>query len=375
MDYIQEVSVSGMCGNGDVSMVFGPRVNLIYGGNGAGKTTIIRILNSALMGDSSLLRGGHFERAELKLSGGENGPLFNCSISKGDVPLKNERADGSDSASVWRIEPEPGRRRGPRGMFLPRSRRYFSGDVFARRLPCVGDPMEKTVSHALHALWKEYHQGVAKKYRESISNGSVDILKALFSKRARQSEPLLAGSPESAYMRVSSFLDRVSLGDPMISLSTFKNELKNDDGSSRIANSIISTENTIDRLKGELETLEAMANNMLGRRYHIAIDMDGMRLTSKRGNPVERKGLSAGEMNALIMLFAALVARGRVLLVDDVEASLHPDVYKDLVDNMSALNPEGQMILSTHSMRIMDCAKKWNEAANSSRTFFMEGGG
>ncbi len=358
--YIQDLTVRGMGGKEKIKMCFSPYTNLICGPNGSGKSSILRILDAAMTGDASPLRGIYFEGAEATLANRENGSLYKLSIDKKDIPEKKTAPVGQKRVSDWRIEPEPLEADGPiwRRLYLPTSRRYTSKRLFAKAPPFKGDPVEKTLSKALHSLWKEYHQRVAEQYGDTVYNGGVGVLEALFSNHERQKRTKLSGSPESAYMRVSSYLDRICLGDPIMSLSSFKKALKNDAGIERIANGVISTEDGIDRLTGELEMLQTLAGAMLGARYNVAIDLDGMRIKTKRDEPVDRLALSAGEKNALIMLLAALGARGGVLIVDDVDASLHYDLHKDLTKNMRLLNPDGQFILTTHSLRMMDYVDK-----------------
>ncbi|MCP4602733.1 MAG: ATP-binding protein, partial [Proteobacteria bacterium] len=104
-------------------------------------------------------------------------------------------------------------------------------------------------------------------------------------------------------------------------------------------------------------TLEELANRMLDARKTIAIDMNGPRIESKSKGPFDWSALTTVEKNALIILFATLRAQNGVLLIDEVDASLH-HLNRDLTKNMRALNPGGQFILTTRSLRIMDYVGK-----------------
>ena len=64
--------------------------------------------------------------------------------------------------------------------------------------------------------------------------------------------------------------------------------------------------------------------------------------------------LSAGEKQLLIILLTALLERRQeyILIMDEPEISLHIDMQYTLIDNLLRLNPNAQLIISTHSPSI-----------------------
>lgn len=79
----------------------------------------------------------------------------------------------------------------------------------------------------------------------------------------------------------------------------------------------------------------------------IAFTQDGERLMSYQ--------LSSGEKQMLVILLTALVRNGQhcVLFMDEPEASLHIDWQQKLIGMIRRLNPQVQLILTTHSPAVI----------------------
>ncbi len=367
MTYIREIVVQGPGGKREFGMSFDKHVNVIHGPNGGGKTTLLNILRSAMMGDSSLLRSGLFTSAEVRIISEKEKRTYRSTVGKKENAAGGGRRGERDAVSEWRVEPEPPDMERPiwPHLYLPTSRHYTSHNkyaVFHRRGVAKGqlpeDLFEQGAAHSLYALWKEYHHHYSEQSGQAILDGKVGVLNTFLSKEERRKRIKRKCSPESDYSRVCSYLEKHGLNDRIISLSTFKKARRRDVGIKRIIHQIDSAEMKIDRLNVERETAMELANQMLGGDKEISIGMDGLGITSKRNGSIGWSALSAGERNALILLFATLAAREGVLLVDDVEASLHHDLHRDLIKNMRLLNPACQFILTTHSREIVDSVEK-----------------
>ncbi len=196
-------------------------------------------------------------------------------------------------------------------------------------------------------------------------------MKRVFSDDDREKKGVLKASPHTAYKRVCSFFEKLGVDEKIVPFSTFKDDLEN--GAVRRAAALINTiDERLDHFIGVLETLEELANRMLGPRLTMTFDMDGPKVRSEDNGSPGWDALSTAEKNALIILFATLRARKSVLLIDDVESSLDPGVQKELTKNMRELNPEGQFILTTRNGVMMDYAYKgccfWLEKGGVVRT-------
>jgi DNA repair exonuclease SbcCD ATPase subunit len=68
MSHILEVKISGLAGNkNDTNIKFDRYLNIIYGLNGSGKTSLLKILHSAMVGDAEILRSVPFNEAEVQI--------------------------------------------------------------------------------------------------------------------------------------------------------------------------------------------------------------------------------------------------------------------------------------------------------------------
>ncbi|MBQ9560809.1 MAG: AAA family ATPase [Prevotella sp.] len=91
---------------------------------------------------------------------------------------------------------------------------------------------------------------------------------------------------------------------------------------------------------------------------HKSVDREKREFTlTFWGEPLDLKVLSSGEKQMLTILLAVYLERGEhcVLFMDEPEVSLHVDWQKSLIATILLLNPNVQIILSTHSpAMIMD---------------------
>lgn len=83
----------------------------------------------------------------------------------------------------------------------------------------------------------------------------------------------------------------------------------------------------------------------------------------KDGKIIEAKDLSSGEKQLLIILLTVLLERGQeyVLMLDEPEISMHISWQYKLIDMILELNPNVQIILTTHSPMIF--SDGWGDKA------------
>lgn len=84
---------------------------------------------------------------------------------------------------------------------------------------------------------------------------------------------------------------------------------------------------------------------------------------SKDSDIIEAKNLSSGEKQLLIILLTVLLERGQeyVLMLDEPEISMHISWQYKLIDMILELNPNVQIILTTHSPMIF--SDGWGDKA------------
>ena len=79
------------------------------------------------------------------------------------------------------------------------------------------------------------------------------------------------------------------------------------------------------------------------------------------GKHIQPQNLSAGEKQLLIIFLTVLLEKRQeyILIMDEPEISIHIDMQYSLIDNLRKLNPQLQLILSTHSPAIFGAG--WGE--------------
>lgn len=99
---------------------------------------------------------------------------------------------------------------------------------------------------------------------------------------------------------------------------------------------------------------ENCLNNIL-KSFYLEVDVDGTEsrivLKTKKGEDIPGKYLSTGTKQLLttsIPLYKANVKEG-VILFDEPERSLFPDVQRELIRHYTSLAPEAQFFFATHS--------------------------
>jgi len=96
-------------------------------------------------------------------------------------------------------------------------------------------------------------------------------------------------------------------------------------------------------------------DGMLHRKYAQVLPSGEMIFETSSGKELRILDLSSGEKQLYIILGEALLQRDAewTYLADEPELSLHVDWQEVLVDNLRALNPNGQVIFATHSPDIV----------------------
>ena len=105
----------------------------------------------------------------------------------------------------------------------------------------------------------------------------------------------------------------------------------------------------------------------------IAIDYSTNRIIFKsEGNTIEIEELSSGEKQLLLILFKVFLMDQKpfVLLMDEPEISLHLGWQQELINVIRELNPNCQLLISTHSPSIF--GKGWGDKITFMEKLFVE---
>lgn len=103
-------------------------------------------------------------------------------------------------------------------------------------------------------------------------------------------------------------------------------------------------------------TFQGLVNHMFSSTHKEMHETpDGLMFKLKDGTLLAPNELSSGEKQLLILLIFALAENKRefITIWDEPEISLHIDWQRKLISTVQMLNPNGQLIISTHSPSII----------------------
>ncbi|MEN8215572.1 MAG: AAA family ATPase [Pseudomonadota bacterium] len=238
MSYITEFYISGLVGNDkDYSQKLNKDVNVFFGLNGSGKTSLLKILHSAMSDDLDILKNVPFKSAEIKIYSTDLDKVFTRTIKQvnnrqtnafdfrdtflddilDDIPLdelpdnavknllllkKNVRANDL----AWKTEPKTAKFRGLRHKYLPTSR--LGGKSWRSLKQLSEEQLDLFFARSLQELWTHYSANTLSVIRKAQEDGIANILKAMLSTKKPNKKVAPKIAPKTAYKRVQAFLKR-----------------------------------------------------------------------------------------------------------------------------------------------------------------------
>lgn len=117
------------------------------------------------------------------------------------------------------------------------------------------------------------------------------------------------------------------------------------------------------RIQQQIDSFFQIVNQLFAdTQKTIAVDRDNGTLVFKYGNTsIPLEALSSGEKQMLLVLLRVFLMEEEpsILLMDEPEISMHISWQRQLIDVIRKLNPQCQLILSTHSPSIF--GKGWGD--------------
>lgn len=388
MTTIREFRISGLAGRTvDLHRTLREDVNIFWGLNGTGKTTLLRILDAALNNSTDGLSSLPFTAAEVRIYSEAYGMDVVRTYSKEDEFDRERQTPqsllaleemGVDDDLLGRLrldEADPGWNTEP--SFAPRSNREWArfkhSYLSITRMNEIGRfgrqrdelSMDEQFAQRVNSVWSRYSMRSLAEIRDIQQSGLAEVLAILFGGTAnanlelesrRNGESEVAISASSAFSIVSEFLRRQQIKLPL-GEEDFTARYDESAHHRHVVTRIQSVMRQIDHVLAPQQELQTVISEMYignkqlvlnrqgktGQRVAVEIDDEAIPLTS----------LSSGEKQLLQILLETLAVEGSTIMIDEPEISLHPDWQQGLVNSMRRVNPNGQFVLATHSPELM----------------------
>ncbi|WP_091470798.1 AAA family ATPase [Paenarthrobacter nitroguajacolicus] len=397
MAYIYEFTIHGLAGRKTpVHKVLDRHTNVFWGLNGSGKTSLLKILHSALRNDTTILTRVPFERAEVIFRSSDHGATLRRTIIM-DTPGRQEEfaldldlgdLDIVESNKFWTRVSHPKSPRwetevmlsetseySPRDLdvaepfahtYLPisrvsqsRSSDFAGGMLDSARKRAVSDALlDEMFAHQVRRKWQAYTAASLSLIRRIQQQGLASILAVLFGGAANEKRSArMAEDSEEAYALVQTFLR-----DQGISLKVgrrkFIERYENESDLQRVVSNIQEVTDEVDNaLRPQREFQSVIEHFYSGDKRLIFSDTSPLHRAALRvevgGKMIPLESLSSGEKQLLQLLLETLASDSSSVLIDEPELSMHVDWQLGLVASMQRLNPECQLILATHSPEVM----------------------
>jgi len=363
MTRLVSCEVFGLAGRaGPVEINFDPDINIIFGLNGSGKTSLLRLLVSAVRDDPSLLQRVPFEYASVTFHSAAEDRILVRSISQADLqnakkreyfiesPTGMQRVDARPEGT-WQTKPRKDTRRfhiaylsTNRLLQTPsRMPRRYGSDAGTER------DVDEAFAQQVDELWTRYSNRLLSEVRQIQERGLAHVLRSVFNSGSNLAQDQVL-DVDRAFERVSHFLGRQSIKVP--NSKSFRSMLDIDPA-------VRSAVEIIDTVEREMEAAEEPRRQLEG---HVAqfftadkrvIFGDAGLKVNVGDREIDLAGLSSGEKQLLRILVETVDAGATAVVVDEPELSMHIDWQRELVEAMRTVNRDAQLILATHSPEVM----------------------
>lgn len=377
MAWIKSFSVQGLAGRkSEVSHELNRDVNILWGTNGCGKTSLLKILHAALYNDATSISAVPFQRAEVVFYSPSADTVFTRTLDRdAQVGHKVEDDDGeifyvddetheviAAEEIAWKTTPEPST---PiirfTHSYLPISRsseRGIGGQVRISRNRAghaVLDEVSFDEMYANHIqdLWARYSTELLGKTTEIQQRGFAELARTVIEQPegATQDDDVIA-APD-ALRSVRSFFRSQNLDPPRTNISDFSRHYKNNFLFRRLVNDMVALQDEIEITRSPPRKIEKLLETLFYGQKKFRFTRRNIIAMSSTGQNVPLSALASGEKQLLRLFLECLAAGHNSILVDEPEISLHVDWQHNLLSYLENINPKVQVIAATHSPEIM----------------------
>ncbi len=394
MSHVVSFSIEGLNGRSQpLEYTLNRDVNVFFGKNGSGKTSILKILHGAMSADVQHLQQVSFTKASVTIHTVSRSCDFTLTYEKGTTDTTNAGTESSSTtladeatavgptiqthpAPQWQVttifKPDttiPIQRW--RHVYLPTSRLFMPErgtiSVWERMAYSRGagssvdseELLDEAFAESLQQVWRLTFGEVQSALNSIQQKGLQRILAEVLASDETDRVPRAVSRPldaDKAFERMTNFLARQSPGKlsrRVGSKEEFVRRYGIDQRLRTIVNYIDVIEARIERQMRPTNQLEKLVQRLFSKEKSINFDGPSISVTTSGGGKIEIENLSSGEKHLIRILLSAISSQESSLLIDEPEMSMHIDWQRELISNIRTVNPECQLIFATHSPDIM----------------------
>lgn len=321
---LNRVEITGLWHEYNFVWDLNPDVNILVGGNGVGKTTILDLCCTVI--PPSMMKQYLSQKADkIKLTF-EDEYIVECVNFKDSFVSLEKKAEADPSYKT----------------------------MYEEVLGDIGEREKTKLDFGIYASFIQfYHEGRQIKPSEIESKVNVDVV-STFDNPLPREEDESSAFKELKYSRPMSHLDK-KLFDCMEAYSYYIGNLAN-----KIEQQVLSgkeiTVDFIQKVYSQKRLFGSILNELLkdsGKTIDLSKPKPSVKLPS--GEYISMYDLSSGEKQMLYIMLKVLLQERKeyIMFLDEPELSLHVDWQEVLINKILELNPNCQLIISTHSPSLL----------------------
>jgi len=378
MAHIVRYCISHLAGHEtDVEHELNPDVNVFFGLNGSGKTSLLRILHSALNNDASLVLDVPFMCANVTIHSGDYEQDFTYTLDKRELRTRRQTPGGFAEVvdidgerhimkrrrrARWKVDPElPRKHRKWKHTYLPTSRLHFPTEpsemiTFSERRvsPTEEPPLDYKFEAYLEHYWLDFFGEIQAEVRQAQQGALVDVLRqVLATAEYVEGEQYTPPDWETAYEEVVSFLKRQNPRARPPSKEDFGKRYAKSPLLRTVIRRIDQVERDVEQLMAPRTRLQKLVDRMFSGNKRLEWGETSVQVLADNQEDIGLRALSSGEKHLLYILLHLTRSSRSAVVIDEPEISMHIDWQRELIPAMRELIPDAQIIAATHSPEIM----------------------
>jgi predicted ATP-dependent endonuclease of OLD family len=386
MAHITEIKIDGLLDRKEqIHIKLNRRVNIFFGENGCGKTTLLKILDAALSRDAESMNLLPVQRAEIHIYSVDQEKTIKHVWERSEKALDDRTrqqmllldrelseyeelvaryAVRTASENDWKLTPtvRPNPGSGSKRWahtFLPTTRLYLGDTRFRaateNKSPYAAErQLDQAFAESVNRAWLHFYSKTLLEVRQIQEEGLRTVLKHVLNPdKEKIRNPIL--DAVDVHHRVAKFLSRQPHSDSLSlgSVTTFKRRYEEDENLRRIVDNLDNVERRIENAMAPIDRFTSTIKGLFSRGKSIVLTNNELQVLLEDGKSISLANLSSGEKHLIKIFLSAMTADHNAILIDEPELSMHIDWQRTFVRTVQSLNPDCQIIGASHSPEIM----------------------